>query len=294
MSEQHKRRRATDRPDAPTPDVRGDVRRAYARMATEAEAGTGGGCGVVPAGGMPSRLALGCGDPVSLATLQPGQAVLDLGAGAGADCFEAAARVGPTGRVIGVDMTPEMIERARAEQRATGLQNVEFRLGEIEHLPVADESVDVVISNCVINLSTDKPQVFREAFRVLKPGGALVVSDVMTDGPLPKALTERGEWAAILAGVLEEKDYLAAIAAAGFERAEIKRVYPEPQLSTADLERIGPTEDGRPRPRAVVKVAETGEIVNTVELDPGAPGFGTRSFSGHITAWKPPVPSTPT
>lgn len=171
-------------------------------------------------------LSLGCGDPVTLASLKPGQTVLDLGSGGGIDCFLAAKKVGPTGHVIGVDMTASMLEKARANRVKLALDNVEFRLGEIEHLPVADNSVDVIISNCVINLSPDKPQVFRDAFRVLKPGGKLAVSDIVTDGPLPdrikKSLTS---WAGCVAGALDVKDYLAAIGAAGFTDAELTPVY---------------------------------------------------------------------
>ena len=162
-------------------------------------------------------LGLGCGNPTALAALEPGETVLDLGSGGGIDCFLAARRVGPDGRVIGVDMTPEMIDRARANARDTGAANVEFRLGEIENLPVADASVDVIISNCVINLSTDKPRVFREAFRVLKPGGRLMVSDLALTKPLPQEIRTSVEaYVACIAGALVKDEYLGAIRGAGF------------------------------------------------------------------------------
>jgi arsenite methyltransferase len=169
-----------------------------------------------------ANLGLGCGNPTALAGLKPGQTVLDLGSGAGIDCFLAARKVGPSGRVIGVDMTPEMLDRARENARKNGSTNVEFRLGEIENLPVADNTVDVVISNCVINLSTDKRRVFREAFRVLKPGGRMMVSDLALRKPLPAAIRESVEaYVACIAGALVKDEYLRAVREAGFEDVEV-------------------------------------------------------------------------
>jgi arsenite methyltransferase len=162
-------------------------------------------------------IAFGCGNPTAIAAMQPGEVVLDLGSGGGIDCFLAAKMVGETGRVYGVDMTPEMIALARANAAKLGASNVEFRLGEIEHLPLADASIDVIISNCVINLAPDKDQVFREAFRVLRPGGRLQVSDMVWTKAAPDELKhDMEQWAGCVAGALLEADYLAKIEAAGF------------------------------------------------------------------------------
>jgi arsenite methyltransferase len=211
-------------------------------------------------------LSLGCGDPVTLASLQPGQIVLDLGSGGGIDCFIAAKKVSESGRVIGVDMTPEMLDRARQNKQKLGVENVEFRLGEIEYLPVADNSIDVVISNCVINLSPDKPQVFREAFRVLRPGGRLSVSDIVTDGPLPSEIKrDLSSWAGCVAGAWDAREYAEAIKSAGF--VEIDLI---PQYFDA------------------VTVEEAAEKLDL----PNKPGFEVESyqkaiFSAKITARKP-------
>jgi arsenite methyltransferase len=169
-----------------------------------------------------ANLGLGCGNPVALASLKEGETVLDLGCGGGFDCFLAANKVGSSGRVIGVDMTPEMLDRARANARQGNYQNVEFRLGEIENLPAADNSVDVVISNCVINLSPDKSRVFREAFRVLRPGGRLMVSDIVLLQELPGWLKESIDaYIGCLSGAMKRKQYLDTIKAAGFRDVRI-------------------------------------------------------------------------
>jgi arsenite methyltransferase len=174
-----------------------------------------------------ANLGLGCGNPVALSSLEVGETVLDLGSGAGFDCFLAAQKVGATGRVIGVDMTPEMVAKARENAEKGGYANVEFRLGEIEHLPVADNSVDVIISNCVINLSIDKAQVFGEAFRVLKPKGRLMVSDIMLLKPLPEFLEQSiVAYVGCVAGALQKQEYLQTVRSAGFHQVKILKQTP--------------------------------------------------------------------
>jgi arsenite methyltransferase len=218
-------------------NVKKAVRKGYARIA---QSGSSCGCSCdpqaaasvsksigysdeevssVPEG---SDLGLGCGNPVALASLRPGETVVDLGSGAGFDCFLAAAKVGDRGRVIGVDMTPEMVDKARCNARRGGYSNVEFRLGEIEHLPVPDRTADIVISNCVINLVPDKRQVFRDAFRVLKPGGRLMVSDIVLLAELPAALRDSiAAYVGCLSGASLKHDYLAEIEAAGFTEVKV-------------------------------------------------------------------------
>lgn len=168
-------------------------------------------------------MGLGCGTPIRFAGIRAGETVLDLGSGGGIDVLLAARQVGPTGRVIGVDMTDEMLERARKNAERLGMTNVEFRKGLIEALPVADSSVDVVLSNCVINLAPDKSLVFGEALRVLNPGGRMVVSDMVSRGELPEEIRENPElWAACVGGALPETEYLATIEKAGFTAIEVQ------------------------------------------------------------------------
>ncbi|BAZ94034.1 SAM-dependent methyltransferases [Thiohalobacter thiocyanaticus] len=229
-------------------DIRNAVRSSYAAVAEASEAGDCCGvesscCGVsddaainalistrlgysqadlesVPEG---ADMGLGCGNPRAIASLQPGETVLDLGSGGGFDAFLAAAEVGASGRVIGVDMTPEMLAKARANARKGNYSQVEFRLGEIEHLPVSDGSVDVIISNCVINLSPDKAQVFREAFRVLRPGGRLAISDVVAGTELPEAMQQDLQLhSACVSGASTAAELTAILAAAGFADIRIE------------------------------------------------------------------------
>jgi len=236
----------TARADGDPDEVRRLVRERYAETATEAdaccgdaataEAGTSACCGdggtgserlgydesdlaAVAAG---ADLGLGCGNPKALADLSSGETVLDLGSGAGFDCFLAAREVGPEGRVVGVDMTPEMVSKARENVERNDASNVEFRLGEIEHLPVADGVVDVVVSNCVVNLSPEKPQVFDEAFRVLRPGGRLAVSDVVRTAPLPDDVrADPASRASCVSGAATVDALATMLDDAGFERVAI-------------------------------------------------------------------------
>jgi arsenite methyltransferase len=169
-----------------------------------------------------ANLGLGCGNPLALAALRQGETILDLGSGGGIDCFLASRNVGPQGRVIGVDMTPDMLHLARKNAAKGDYRNVEFRLGEIEHLPVADNTIDVVISNCVINLSVDKAQVFREIYRVLKPGGRMMVSDIVLTKELPERIQKSVvAYTSCIAGAITRNDYLDAISAAGFAQVKI-------------------------------------------------------------------------
>jgi arsenite methyltransferase len=179
-------------------------------------------------------MGLGCGNPVALARLKKGQTVLDLGSGGGIDVFLAANKVGEKGKVIGVDMTLEMIRKAEENARRGGYKNVEFRLGEIENLPLEDESVDVIISNCVINLSPDKGQVFEEAYRVLRPKGKMMISDIVTDKKLPDEIRRSfSAWADCIGGALVKRDYLDAISRAGFKDIKImdEKIFLEEGLS---------------------------------------------------------------
>jgi len=197
---------------------------------------------------------LGCGNPTALAQLKPGEVVLDLGSGGGIDVLLSARRVGPTGKAFGLDMTDEMLALARENQKKSGIENVEFLKGEIESIPLPDNTVDVIISNCVINLSADKDKVLKEAFRVLKPGGRFAVSDVVTRGEmLPEIRAKVLLWVGCIAGALEENDYLARLTAAGFTDVELEptRVY---NLEDAraflsgqgiDVDAIAPQVDGK-------------------------------------------------
>lgn len=224
-------------------EIRKAVREGYGKIAVQGTDGRvaanncGCGCGSIPdtlskAMGYSdeeltvapegANLGLGCGNPTALASLKEGEVVLDLGSGAGFDCFLAAEKVGESGKVIGVDMTAEMIEKARQNATKSNYRNIEFRLGEIENLPVADNSVDVVISNCVINLSPDKKRVFQETYRVLKPGGRIMVSDITLLKELPAFIKDSiAAYVGCVAGATTREEYLATVADTGFQEVEI-------------------------------------------------------------------------
>ena len=230
-------------------NVKEAVKEKYAKAALKVVGKGGGCCGTVASslgctdpivanlyddtekGELPETAvlaSLGCGNPTALAQLMPGETVLDLGSGGGIDVFLSARRVGPAGKAYGLDMTDEMLALARENQRKAGVQNVEFLKGEIENVPLPEASVDVIISNCVINLSADKDRVLREAFRVLKPGGRLAVSDIVVRGEIPAEVRRSVElWVGCIAGALEEGEYRAKLEAAGFAEIEIEptRIY---------------------------------------------------------------------
>ena len=227
-------------------EIRGVVRERYGNLAkTETSCcstqGSSCGCGgLYPQSDILSlpqdaiAVSAGCGNPTAIASLKPGMVVVDLGSGGGIDAFLSARKVGPKGMVYGIDMTPEMIHRARKTARESRIENVEFRLGEIEHIPLDEGVADVVISNCVINLSPDKQQVFKEAFRVLKPGGKLAVSDIVLVSELPEEIRKNlMAWSSCVSGAVSEKEYTGAMKNAGFERIKVEDrvVYTHEQLS---------------------------------------------------------------
>jgi arsenite methyltransferase len=210
-------------------EIREVVRERYARAALEAAANAGPGCcttSQAECGCGPSSSPLGCGNPTAVADLHDGEVVLDLGSGGGEDVFISAARVGPEGRAYGVDMTDEMLELARRNQREAGVENVEFLKGTIEDVPLPNDSVDVVISNCVINLSADKPAVFREAARVLRSGGRFAVTDIVADPEMDEETRRHmAQWAGCLAGALTEEDFRRDLEAAGFAEVELRETH---------------------------------------------------------------------
>ena len=231
-----------------------------------------------------TEASLGCGNPLAIAGLQPGEVVLDLGSGGGIDCFLAAKRVGPEGRVIGLDMTPDMIKLARRNAKKIGATNVDFRYGKMEDMPLPDGSVDVIISNCVINLSPDKDAVFQEAYRVLRPGGRLSVSDVVVDGELPPSIRERLDaWAGCIAGALDETVYLEKIGAAGFERVEVvSRDYANADdvLESEDTQVMVVGADGQ-----LVEGEEARALLASAGLSPR--DLANKVASVKVTAYKP-------
>ena len=273
------------------PDIKDVVKEKYGQAALRVSAGDAGCCGPsccsgaasIPGAvdpitanlytdaqteGVPADAvlaSLGCGNPTALASLNAGETVLDLGSGGGIDVLLSARRVGPTGKAYGLDMTDEMLSLARENQRKAGVQNVEFLKGEIEQIPLPDNSVDVIISNCVINLSADKDKVLRESFRVLKPGGRFAVSDVVTRGEIPPAIRRNVElWIGCLSGALDEAEYGAKLSSAGFQNVSIESTR---EYKTAD---------------ARVFLEGHGFDVNEI-----APLVDGRFFSGFVRAEKP-------
>jgi arsenite methyltransferase len=255
-----------------SPDIKEVVKEKYGQAALRVASGGSSCCGATAstgcdpitsnlydaqqAGQIPEQAllaSLGCGNPTALAELKPGEIVLDLGSGGGIDVLLSAKRVGQTGKAYGLDMTDEMLALANENKRKAGVDNVEFLKGEIEHIPLPDNSVDIVISNCVINLSADKDSVLREAFRVLKPGGRFVVSDVVTRGEiLPEIRQSVLLWVGCVAGAMEESEYRSKLAAAGFEQIELQpsRIYRAEDAreflsgENIDVDAIAPQVDG--------------------------------------------------
>jgi arsenite methyltransferase len=271
------------------PDIKEVVKEKYGRAALRVvtgETGCGCGCGSSVPGavdpvtvnlydqkqteGLPAEAvlaSLGCGNPTALAQLNPGDVVLDLGSGGGIDVLLSAKRVGPTGKAYGLDMTDEMLALARENQRKAGIENVEFLKGEIESIPLPDNSVDLIISNCVINLSADKDRVLAEAFRVLKPGGRFAVSDVVVRGEMPSEIRRNVElWVGCLSGALDESDYMTKLARAGFEEVSME-------------------------PTRVYRAEDARDFLSGhgFDVDAIAPLVDGRFFSGFIRARKPPT-----
>jgi SAM-dependent methyltransferase len=258
-----------------TTDMKEVVKEKYGQAALRVKTGGSSCCGATAASGLgcdpiTSNLydssqagqvpdeamlaSLGCGNPTALAKLNPGEVVLDLGSGGGVDVLLSAKRIGPSGKAYGLDMTDEMLALANENKRKSGAENVEFLKGEIEHIPLPDNTVDVIISNCVINLSADKDRVLREAFRVLKPGGRFAVSDVVTYGEVPNEIRQSVLlWVGCIAGALEENEYRAKLLSAGFERIEIEptRIYRIEDAreflsgQNIDVDAIAPQVDGK-------------------------------------------------
>jgi arsenite methyltransferase len=257
-----------------TADIKEVVKEKYGQAALRVKSGGSSCCGATTANGCADPIttnlydasqagqipeeallaSLGCGNPTALAALKPGETVLDLGSGGGIDVLLSARRVGPNGKAYGLDMTDEMLALANDNKRKSGIHNVEFLKGEIESIPLPDNSVDVIISNCVINLSADKDKVLREAFRVLKPGGRLAVSDVVTRGEiLPKIRQSVLAWVGCIAGALEENEYRSKLAAAGFEHIDLEptRIYRAEDAREflsgqgVDVDALAPQVDGK-------------------------------------------------